>query len=330
MECRIIACYIGELPKWIPLWIESCKNNPKFNFLLITDQNIDMELPENLDIYKTTFFKIKEKIQKKFNFKISLEKPYKLCDYRPAYGVIFEEELKNYDYWGHCDLDMVFGDLDKILLPLMIKGYEKIGSYGHLTIYKNSEKIRESFRLEGAPFNYKKVYSLPQAFYFDEMKGINFIANKNNIKWCQISHDQIGDKMVLDNNFSNEVILAYRKNFKNQKIIYYNKKIFQCYKKENDIEMLELLYYHFSKTNLDLVNIKNLSKIVFLKNKIEELDYSKMRIEMNNQRHERIKIDYKKLKSQKIKRFLNKKNMDKIIYFKYIFFKMMWGRKIEI
>ena len=37
---------------------------------------------------------IREKIQSKFDFKISLEEPYKLCDYKPAYGYIFEEFIR--------------------------------------------------------------------------------------------------------------------------------------------------------------------------------------------------------------------------------------------
>ena len=40
-----------------------------------------------------TFESLRNRIQKLYDFKISLEKPYKLCDYKPAYGEIFKPEI---------------------------------------------------------------------------------------------------------------------------------------------------------------------------------------------------------------------------------------------
>ena len=48
---------------------------------------------------------------RKLGFEVYLERPYKCCDLKPAYGVIFEEYLTAYSYWGHCDFDLIFGDL---------------------------------------------------------------------------------------------------------------------------------------------------------------------------------------------------------------------------
>ena len=57
---------------------------------------------------------IKQQVQKMFDFPIYLDHPYKLCDYKPAYGYIFPEYTKGYDYWGHCDMtDCIFGNLRK-------------------------------------------------------------------------------------------------------------------------------------------------------------------------------------------------------------------------
>ena len=39
----------------------------------------------------------------------------KLCDYKPAYGLIFEDELIGYDYWGFCDTDILLGDIYQFL-----------------------------------------------------------------------------------------------------------------------------------------------------------------------------------------------------------------------
>ena len=45
-----------------------------------------------------TFNELRKLIQSKFDFEISLEKPYKLCDFRPAYGFLFEEYLKEFRF----------------------------------------------------------------------------------------------------------------------------------------------------------------------------------------------------------------------------------------
>ena len=42
-----------------------------------------------------TFTELVSKIQSKFPFKILVPSPYRLCDYKVAYGHIFEEELNN-------------------------------------------------------------------------------------------------------------------------------------------------------------------------------------------------------------------------------------------
>ena len=56
---------------------------------------------------------MKERIQRIFDFPISLERPYKLCDYKPSYGEVFKDELAGYDFWGNCDIDLVWGNIKK-------------------------------------------------------------------------------------------------------------------------------------------------------------------------------------------------------------------------
>lgn len=110
----LVVLYFGKLPNYFELWLESCKYNETINFLLFTDDKTEYDYPDNVTVIYTSFENIKSQIQSKFDFKISLERPYKLCDYRPAYGYIFNEYLKEYDFWGHCDLDVIFRKSKKI------------------------------------------------------------------------------------------------------------------------------------------------------------------------------------------------------------------------
>lgn len=91
----------------------------------------------------------RNKIQSKFDFKISLERAYKICDFRPAYSYIFQEELEKYQFWGYCDLDLIFGDIDKYLSDELLSENFVIGKYGHFSIYQNNEEIRYLFMDDG-------------------------------------------------------------------------------------------------------------------------------------------------------------------------------------
>ena len=110
-----IVPYFGRFPINYQLWLESCRRNPSIDFLIFTDDCTKYEYPKNVKLFHMDFKDIKQKIQKLYNFSLRLENPYKLCDFRPAYGEIFEEFLKGYDYWGHCDIDLIWGIYESLL-----------------------------------------------------------------------------------------------------------------------------------------------------------------------------------------------------------------------
>lgn len=88
----------GNLPAHFQLWMESCRRNPSVDFLVFTD---------DVKVYYMSFEQMKELFQKQYDFQLSISAPYKFCDFRPAFGEIFSEYLVGYDYWGHCDVDLV-------------------------------------------------------------------------------------------------------------------------------------------------------------------------------------------------------------------------------
>lgn len=73
-----------------------------------------------------TFKECQRLVQSKFNCNVKLENPYKLCDLKPMYGYIFEEYIKEYKYWGHCDTDTLMGDLDGVLTEDLLNRYDKL------------------------------------------------------------------------------------------------------------------------------------------------------------------------------------------------------------
>jgi len=145
----IVICYFGKLPAVASLWLASCGRNPAFDFMIFTDQDIDTPYP-NVHIYPCTLEDITGLIRKKLGLDhIGLYRPYKLCDFKPMYGEIFEDYLVGYDFWGMCDMDMIWGDLSRFVTPEILDHYDKIYQLGHLTLYRNCKAVNGRFRLNG-------------------------------------------------------------------------------------------------------------------------------------------------------------------------------------
>lgn len=128
-KVSLILPYYGIFPNYFRNWIEGAKNNPKIDFYIVTDSNeIDGWCKENnLHVIKLSMSAIKERIEKIVGTKVCLSRPYKLCDYKPTYGAIFSELLKDSDYWGYIDPDVVIGDMSIIINDDMLSRYNIVG-----------------------------------------------------------------------------------------------------------------------------------------------------------------------------------------------------------
>ncbi len=178
----VIICYIGKLPEWLPLWIQSCSINDTIDFFLMTDQKINYSTPLNLYIIKTNLKELRERFSKTLGFPCELSSAYKLCDYKVIYGASFQDILAGYDFWGHCDMDMVFGNLRKFISEEILSQNDRVFEIGHLSLYRNNEKINNAYKLEGAMFDYKFVYKESHCCGFDEHTGVTRIFAKKGIQ----------------------------------------------------------------------------------------------------------------------------------------------------
>ena len=111
----IIIPYFGKLPEIYAFWRQSALNNPSIDFLFVADSHI--EQAENIKVLNITFEQLKNYMQKFFDFTITLPSPYKLCDFRPAYGDIFGDYIKGYDFWGWGDIDLISVSYTHLTLP---------------------------------------------------------------------------------------------------------------------------------------------------------------------------------------------------------------------
>lgn len=179
----LILPYFGRLPNYFNIYLKSVSFNPAFNWLLITDDRSIYDFPRNMTVVYKDFEEIRVLFQSKFDFNINLNTPFKLCDFKPSFGYVFSEYLSDYDYWGHCDPDIVWGRLAHFIDYGQLQDYDKIFTLGHLSIYKNNSENNLRFlkTIEGEK-HYKKVFSEPYAFGYDELfsRSINTIFINNN------------------------------------------------------------------------------------------------------------------------------------------------------
>lgn len=174
MRTAIILPYFGKFDSLFPLWLKSCEINSDIDWLVFTDDRRSFVYPENVKFFYMSFDEIRDLIQSKFDFKISLDVPYRLCNFRPAFGHIFEEYLNNYDNWGYCDNDLIFGDVSYFFNHSVSGNKFQFGTFGHLSILPNDAETNELYLLNDA---YKIAFSNPEPLLFFDEEIFNKITS---------------------------------------------------------------------------------------------------------------------------------------------------------
>lgn len=178
-ELCFIIPYFGCFSNYFLLFLKTCCLNNNFDWLIFTDDNTNYIYPPNVHKISMTFFECQKLVQSKFECNVKLRNPYKLCDLKPMYGYIFEEYIKEYRYWGHCDTDMLMGDLNGILTKNFLDKYDKLFCLGHMTIYRNTTENNRIFMSEyNNRYIYKEVLETPSICWFDEEWNNDYNINR--------------------------------------------------------------------------------------------------------------------------------------------------------
>ena len=276
MKKIIFLCpYFGSIPsEQLKLWAKTCSYNSKITWLLITDDKIDFELPVNVKILNMSLKELKNKIQSKFDFKISLENGYKLCDYKPLYGYIFSNLIKEYDYWGHCDFtDCIFGDIKKFLFDRIKYNPDKVGFLGHMTLYRNDEEVNKRFFIKTkSNYNLSEILGTNKNMGFDETDkySINFVYLENNFDLKRIDdiYFDISPRYVefknssWDDNFKN---IGFNNN--SYIVEWDNGKLFKVSFNNYDFIKEEIGYVHYQKRKIKyFINIDECNHFYLIPN----------------------------------------------------------------
>jgi len=167
----MLVCYYGKLPWYFHYFLHSCRYNPTVDFFIITDDGAyKKSLPQNVKLIIKSLDELKQLINNKLGFETNIIKAYKLCDFKPAYGYIFSELLDSYDFWGHCDIDLVFGNIRDFVVDELLEEYELISVRpdwipGCFLLFKNIPKMNMLYTHSK---DFEKIFRSAQHYCFDE------------------------------------------------------------------------------------------------------------------------------------------------------------------
>lgn len=236
------------------LWLKSCKTNDDFDFIFITDDSnaLKMPMPSNV---KGVFMKWENcvaRIMSKFDFAITLEEPYKLCDFRPAYGIVFSDLIREYDFWGHMDSsDTILGNLHNYITDDLMDIYDKIHSFGHLTLYRNTLDANKRFQISSScGTTIQELFSRSEVMGFDEMNhpwSINTIYKENGFSLLERIPNLVAD--ILPSKYSFQIVEDAGE--KIPRIFEWDHgNLFDVTTRRGEIHKREIGYVHFQKRKM--------------------------------------------------------------------------------
>jgi len=124
----LVLVWLGEWPVWFDVFLRSCEFNPNIDWLIFSDNHSTLKYkPANIYLHQTSLEEIIQRIENKIQ-RPTINNPIKFCDYKVMYGHVFEEYLNKYQYWGHCDLDIVWGNVEGFLNKINYQQYDLISS----------------------------------------------------------------------------------------------------------------------------------------------------------------------------------------------------------
>jgi hypothetical protein len=166
----IIIPYFGSWGSYFNIFLKSCSYNEEvIDYLFLTDIPKPDTSPKNVYFESFSLNDFNELASEKLSQKINITKPYKLCDFKPMFGMIFTDFLIGYEFWGHGDEDLILGDLNNFLTPIMdghdVISVRKEWNSGSFCLFRNTLFINSLF-LECQ--NLVEVYNSAECLAFDE------------------------------------------------------------------------------------------------------------------------------------------------------------------
>lgn len=275
----LVIPYFGKFHNYFSIFLKSCAYNQTVDFFVFTDIVENYDYPPNVHRVIMSFTALKERIQKLYDFEIVLNEPYDLCDFKVAYGEIFQEYLEPYDFWGFCDCDLIYGDIRHFLTEELLEKYEKLFMRGHFTLFRNVAEVNQLYRneIDGVK-QYEVAFSEAGAHHFDEgypedVPGINRIFQDAGI--AVFDEYYFADIDVEHYAFRQSDLKDTEQEQRKEKqsvFAWEQGKLYRYYSENNVIRKEEFMYIHLQKRKMKnlISNVKQAEQFLVMPNRFTD------------------------------------------------------------
>ena len=167
-----VNIHLGPLPPWFFLHLLTCRSNPDIKFVYVLDNPAPDNAPSNVQFITMSVEELQLLATEKLGSTVQVDIPYKLCDLKPALGLILSEYLTDADFWVSADLDVFYGNIRKFLSEELLAEADVFHSLtyacGHFTMFRNNEYCNSLFMKTDA---WKQIFADGKQHYrFDEVE----------------------------------------------------------------------------------------------------------------------------------------------------------------
>lgn len=159
--------------KYVRFFAETASSSGA-NILLIGDVPPPFALPTKVRHHSISWDGMMKLAAEKLNLNVAEMKNatmYKVNDFKPLFAYIFPELVEGFDWWGHCDNDLILGDVASVVARYqstsdIISGSPDHSTWGPFTLFRNTPAINALFKR--ATISLDKIFANPRPLCFDE------------------------------------------------------------------------------------------------------------------------------------------------------------------
>lgn len=139
MKKALLICpYFGDVPSWYTTYTANVRRN-------LVRRGFDMLVAYD-----------EEEFRERVQWTLGITPPPmwgtgKIWDYRPALGLLYQDVLSDYEFWGHTDFDCVYGRVDKWMTREFLDSVDIFSNClpymnGCWSLYRNEPSVNTLFQ----------------------------------------------------------------------------------------------------------------------------------------------------------------------------------------
>lgn len=168
----------------MPAFLLSCGANPDVRWLIYGDVQVATAVPPNVVFKPTTVGELNRRCSERLGTTIDIQRR-KLCDLKITYGVVFDDDLAPFDFWGCSDLDIIWGDIRRFATDARLRALDIFSSRkeklsGHCTFYRNTPDVNRLF--ERIP-DVRALLSTSHYEHLDERELTKYVRSDPRVYW---------------------------------------------------------------------------------------------------------------------------------------------------